>query len=59
MVWGPLSPLDYADDKANLLLSTAGEFPQKTADNLLRYDKTHGMFDVTYAAAWDWDGCWR
>lgn len=27
--------------------------PARSADALLRYDKIHGMFDVSYAAAWE------
>lgn len=30
-----------------------GQFPVHTADELLRYDKNYGMFDASYAAAWE------
>lgn len=29
------------------------QFPVHTADELLRYDSTYGMFDASYAAAWE------
>lgn len=29
------------------------QFPVHTADELLRYDATYGMFDASYAAAWE------
>lgn len=31
----------------------ADQFPVHTADELLRYDSTYGMFDASYAAAWE------
>ncbi len=42
---GPLSPM--SND------SGAITFPAKGPDALLRYYQTHGMFDVSYAAAWE------
>lgn len=42
---GPLVPLNY--DKPKQI-----EEPVKCADELLRYDPDTGLFDVTYAAAW-------
>ncbi len=32
---------------------TDDQFPVYTADELLRYDTTYGMFDASYAAAWE------
>lgn len=31
----------------------ADQFPVHTADELLRYDSTYGLFDASYAAAWE------
>jgi hypothetical protein len=42
---GPLVPLNY--DKPKQI-----QEPVKSADELLRYDPDTGLFDVTYAAAW-------
>ena len=42
---GPLVPLDYAKP-------TQVQEPVSCADELLRYDPDTGLFDVTYAAAW-------
>ena len=50
---GPFSPNDYSKtfEDAHPLSSTL--FPSWTADALLRYDPDIGMFDVSYAAAWE------
>jgi hypothetical protein len=42
---GPLVPLDHVKPKQI-------EEPVKSTDRLLRYDPDTGLFDVTYAAAW-------
>ena len=42
---GPLVPLDYVKPKQV-------QEPVQCADELLRYDPETGLFDVTYAAAW-------
>jgi hypothetical protein len=42
---GPLVPLDYVKPKQV-------QEPVQCADELLRYDSETGLFDVTYAAAW-------
>jgi hypothetical protein len=43
---GPLTPgRNTAEDHIVL--------PIRTADELVRYNKTYGMFDVSYAAAWE------
>ena len=42
---GPLAPLDYVKPQQV-------QEPVRCADELLRYDPTTGLFDVTYAAAW-------
>src|SRR5215469_1551688 len=42
---GPLVPLNY--DKPQQI-----QHPVSCADELLRYDPTSGLFDVSYAAAW-------
>jgi hypothetical protein len=47
---GPLAPA------ANPLIETdpsAPELPARAADELMRYNPTTGMFDVSYAAAWE------
>lgn len=44
---GPLAPGKYQKG-----LDTS-VFPVHTADELLRYDDRHGLFDVSYAAAWE------
>jgi hypothetical protein len=47
---GPLAPT------ANPLTETdpsAPELPARAADELMRYNPTTGMFDVSYAAAWE------
>lgn len=41
---GPLAPVEY---------TTEIEVPVPAADALLRYHETYGMFDVSYAAAWE------
>ncbi|MFI9362709.1 hypothetical protein ACIG5E_16900 [Kitasatospora sp. NPDC053057] len=50
---GPLTPLTaptvpWTDDEAEA--DSAG--PYTTADHALIYDREHGLFDVSYAAAW-------
>jgi len=50
---GPLLPLnDSATAIANHSL-TGEAFPNQSADGLLRYDDASGLFDVSYAAAWE------
>ena len=41
---GPLSP---AQDPLEIIL------PAQASDQLLRYDPTNGLFDISYAAAWE------
>lgn len=47
---GPLAPgsLGAADQQADVL-----SLPVRAADAILRYDSGSGMFDVSYAAAWE------
>lgn len=45
---GPLSPVNYAKTKIKF-----DQFPHRTADDLLRYDKKIGMYDVSYSSAWE------
>jgi len=43
---GPLVPGENADSVSSLL-------PAQSADQLMRYDPATGLFDVSYAAAWE------
>jgi hypothetical protein len=44
---GPLAPAENPSD------TSAPKFPVRTADELTRYSPATGMFDVSYAAAWE------
>lgn len=44
---GPLAPYSSAASLPNQLLGV------RAADELVRYDPSYGMFDVSYAAAWE------
>lgn len=47
---GPLAPAEnLLDENA----PSAPDLPARTADELIRYNRTTGMFDVSYAAAWE------
>ena len=47
---GPLAPAGNRLAEGD---ASAPEFPVRTADELIRYSPATGMFDVSYAAAWE------
>lgn len=47
---GPLAP---AENRLREEDSSAPDFPVRSADGLIRYSPSTGMFDVSYAAAWE------
>ena len=50
---GPLAPVAYSQKAITDHPLKGQEFPHHSADGLLQYDNKVGMFDVSYAAAWE------